>query len=233
MDGARERQPGGDACAVLAARRSTRGFLPRAVHRETVEAILTDARRAPSGANLQPGRFIALTGAPLRALSGALGKAIAEGRPQVAEYSYFPTPMPPELKARQRATGYALYEALGIERRDLDGRRAQFEMNYRFFDAPVGIVVTVDRAMGKGCYMDLGMALMALLTSAQARGLNTCGLGALAHHGDVVHEALALPERELVVCGIALGHGDPDHPANRLRTTREPIEVFAELRGFS
>ncbi|SIO05103.1 nitroreductase [Vannielia litorea] len=217
---------------ALAQRRSVRGFLPDPVARSTVEAILTDARRAPSGANLQPGRFIALTGTPLAALSGALAEAIAEGRPQVAEYSYFPKHMPPELKARQRAAGYALYEALGIERRDLDGRRRQFDRNYRFFDAPVGVIVTIDRGMGKGCFMDLGMAIMALLASAEARGLATCGLGAIAHHGDVVHEALGLPEGELVVCGIALGRADPAHPANAVRTAREPLEVFTELRGF-
>lgn len=217
---------------ALAQRRSVRGFLPDPLERGTVEAILTDARRAPSGANLQPGRFIALTGAPLRALSAKLAEAIAEGRPQVAEYSYFPKKMPPDLKARQRAAGYALYEALGIEKRDLEGRRRQFDLNYRFFDAPVGIVVTIDREMGKGCFMDLGMAIMALLASAEGRGLATCGLGAIAHYGDVVHEALALPERELVVCGIALGRADPVHPANAVRTAREPLEVFAELRGF-
>lgn len=217
---------------ALAQRRSVRGFLPDMVERSTVEAILTDARRAPSGANLQPGRFVALTGAPLRALSEALAEAIAEGRPQVAEYSYFPKKMPPELKARQRAAGYALYEALGIEKRDLEGRRRQFDLNYRFFDAPVGIIVTIDRDMGKGCFMDLGMAIMALLASAEARGLASCGLGAIAHYGDVAHEALGLPEEELVVCGIALGRADPAHPANGVRTEREPLEVFAELRGF-
>ncbi|MFY0635965.1 MAG: nitroreductase [Vannielia sp.] len=217
---------------ALAQRRSVRGFLPEPVTRDTVEAILTDARRAPSGANLQPGRFVALTGSPLKALSDALAEAIADGRPQVAQYSYFPKKMPPELKARQRAAGYALYEALGIEKRDLDGRRRQFDRNYRFFDAPVGIVVTIDKAMGKGCFMDLGMAIMALLASAEGRGLATCGLGALAHYGDVVHEALDLPEDEIVVCGIALGRADTVHPANAVRTAREPLEVFAEMRGF-
>ena len=217
---------------ALAARRSTRGFLPDPVSRKTLEQILTDARRAPSGANLQPGRFVALTGAPLKGLSAALARAIAEGRPQVQEYSYMPKPMTPELKARQRGAGYALYEALGIARRDLEGRRRQFELNYRFFDAPVGIVVTIDRRMGKGCFMDLGMSMMALLVSAEARGLATCGLGALAHYGDVVHEALGLPESELVVCGIALGRRDEAHPANSVRTAREPLDSFTEFRGF-
>lgn len=228
MDGA----PEPALSRLLAARRSTRAFTSRPVPRAAVEAILADARRAPSGANLQPGCFTALTGAPLAALTGALAAAIAEGRPQVAQYSYFPQPLPPHLGARRRAAGHALYAALGIARRDLEGRRRQFDRNYRFFDAPVGIVVSIEAAMGKGCFMDLGMALMALQLSAEARGLATCGIGALAHHADVVHEALGLPDDEIVVCGVALGHADAAHPANTVHTAREPLERYAALRGF-
>jgi nitroreductase len=219
--------------ATLAARRRTiRGFLPDPAPRAVVEDLLTQARTAPSGANLQPGRFIALTDAPLAALVDELMTAIAQNRPQVAEYGYFPEPMPPHLKARQRAAGYALYTALGIARRDLDGRRAQFRHNYRFFDAPVGIVVIIDRAMGPGCYMDLGMAIQTFMLAATARGYATCPIGALASHGDVVHEHLGLPGGELVVCGLALGREDPNAPANRSRTDRAPLDEFAEFRGF-
>lgn len=219
--------------ADLAARRRTvRGFLPDPVPRAVVADLLTQARMAPSGANLQPGRFIALTGAPLAALVDALRAAIAQKRPQVAEYGYFPDPLPPHLKARQRAAGYALYAALGIERRDLDGRRAQFRHNYRFFNAPVGVVVTIDRAMGPGCYMDLGMAIQTFMLAATARDYATCPIGALASYGDLMHEHLALPTGELVVCGIALGREDPDAPANRSRTDRASLDEFGEFRGF-
>ena len=221
------------AFAALAARRRTiRGFLPDPVPRAVVADLLTQARMAPSGANLQPGRFIALTGAPLAALVDALLTAIAQNRPTVAEYGYFPDPLPPHLKARQRAAGYALYAALGIERRDMEGRRAQFRHNYRFFDAPVGIVVTINRAMGPGCYMDLGMAIQTFMLAATAQGYATCPIGALASHGDVVHEHLGLPAGELVVCGIALGREDPTAPANRSRTDRAPLDEFTEFRGF-
>ncbi|MHA6345277.1 nitroreductase [Roseivivax sp. CAU 1761] len=217
---------------LLAARRSVRGFRPDPVPREDVARILRAARSAPSGANLQPGRFHALSGAALDDLRRALAHAIAENRPPVSEYSYFPDPMPPELKARQRAAGFALYEALGIARRDLAGRRAQFEENYRFFAAPVGLVVTIRRDMGAGCYMDLGMALMALMLAAEGAGYATCGIGALARHADVVQAALGIDPGELVVCGMALGRADPDAPANAVRTERAPLEDYATFCGF-
>ena len=217
---------------ALFGRRSVRAFTPEPVSRSDVAELLTAARSAPSGANLQPGRFHALSRAPLAGLTDALAGAISSRRPEVAEYSYFPNPMPAELKARQRAAGYALYRALGIDRRDIAARQAQFERNYRFFDAPVGIVVTIDRTMGKGCYMDLGMALMALLIAAEARGLATCGVGALAKHADVVHDHLDLGLGELVVCGVALGRADVAHPVNQFRTTRAPLADFANFHGF-
>lgn len=221
-----------DLAALLNERRSVRAYLPTPVPKADVTRILKAARQAPSGANLQPGHFVALTGTPFAALQTSLAQAIASKRPQVSEYSYFPDPMPAHLKARQRGAGYGLYATLGVDRRDVVGRRAQFARNYAFFDAPVGIVVTIDRAMGKGCYMDLGMALMSLFLAATARGYATTGIGALAHYGDVVHETLRLPADQLVVCGIALGLADPDAPVNTFRTDRADLADYARFEGF-
>ena len=217
---------------LLASRRSVRKYHATPVPRADVARILTAARRAPSGANLQPGRFHVLCGVPLEGLKSALLDAVAAGRPQVSQFSYFPDPMPPGLKAKQRAAGYALYSALGIERRDLAGRKAQFDQNYRFFDAPVGIVVTIRADMGKGCFMDLGMTLMALFLAAEDMGYGTSGIGALGNYGDLVHATLGLHDDEVVVCGIALGHPDNAAPVNTVRTERDALEEFARFEGF-
>ncbi len=220
--------------ATLArARRSVRAFRPDPVPRDVVADLLQTARTAPSGANLQPGFFTVLTGAPLAGLSAALQSAIDAGRPRVSEYRWFPDPIPPALKARQRAAGYALYAALGIDKRDLAARQTQFNRNYRFFDAPVGIVVSLDRAMGEGGFMDLGMAIQTFQLAAVDAGLATCGIGALASHADVVHEALGLPADQMVICGIALGAEDTAAPANRTRTERAALEEYAAFRGFA
>lgn len=221
-----------DFAALMRRRRSVRAFLPTPIERAVVEDLCRTARMAPSGANLQPGHFHALAGSALGDLVAGLGAALAAGVAPTAEYSYFPDPLPAALKARQRAAGYALYRALGIERRDVAGRRRQFARNYAFFGAPVGIVVTIDRAMGKGCFMDLGMSLMALLLAAEAGGLGAAGIGALASYGPEVHRLLGLPEEEMVVCGVALGWPDPAAPENAVRTEREPLGTFTSFRGF-
>lgn len=213
-------------------RRSTRAFTGARVDRAMLERICRAARAAPSGANLQPGRFHVLTGTALETLKTELAEAHDKGRSHDTEYSYFPAPMSAELKDRQRKAGYALYEALGIGRRDIAGRKAQFARNYDFFGAPVGVVVTIDRAMGKGCFMDLGMAIMSFLLAAEAEGLGATGIGALANYGTVVHGALGLPDKELVVCGIALGYADKHAPVNGFRTERDALETFTSFRGF-
>lgn len=213
-------------------RRSIRAYTQDRVERSVVERICTAARMAPSGANLQPGAFHVLTGSALSALIAELKSASAEGTPIDLEYSYFPKRMSATLKARQRAAGYALYSALGIGRRDLDARRAQFDRNYEFFGAPVGIIVTIDRNMGKGCFMDLGMAMMGFLLAAESEGLGATGIGAIANYGQVAHKHLGLPDDEMVVCGIALGHPDRDVAVNQFRTERAALEEFTSFRGF-
>jgi nitroreductase len=129
-------------------------------------------------------------------------------------------------------TGFALYESQGIARRDVKRRREQFAQNYQFFGAPVGVVVTIDRNMGKGCFMDLGMALMSFLLSAEDHKLGASGIGALANFGPVVHKHLKLPEDEMVVCGIALGVADKAAKINNFRTKRQELNEFTSFRGF-
>jgi nitroreductase len=36
----------------------------------------------------------------------------------------------------------------------------------------------------------------------------------------------------MLFSGMALGYRDENHPINRLRTDRAPLEEFATLRGF-
>lgn len=221
-----------DFVNLLSKRRSIRAFTQDPVDRQTLEKLCHAARCAPSGANLQPGKFHVLTGVALDQLKARLVQALADNTPIDLQYSYFPETMSPQLKDRQRKAGFALYAALGIGRRDVAGRRAQFAKNYEFFDAPVGMVVTIDRDMGKGCFMDLGMSLMAMLLAAQDEGLGTCGIGALANYGAIVHDQLGLAQDELVVCGIALGVPDPDAPVNNFQTERSALDEFATFHGF-
>lgn len=221
-----------DAYEALAqARHSVRAYLPRPVPAALLERLLVAARRAPSGANLQPGRFWAVEGAARARLCAALCQAWRDQLPEAEDYTYFPRPMPLALRKRQVAAAQALYGALGVARGDEQGRAQQFERNFRFFDAPVALVVTIDRDFGAGGFMDLGMCLHGLMLAAEAQGLASCAIGALASYPQIVRDALGLPATELVVCGMALGWEDAQAGVNRTRTEREPLaRYFSVLR---
>lgn len=218
---------------LLLSRHSCRDFLPETVPETVIKKMIALARAAPSSANLQPGKFHALTGEPLGGFVKTLSDISANNPPEPASYSYFPQPMPGELKLRQREAGYALYDALNIQRRDITARKQQFAANYRFFDAPVGIVVTIDKEMGSGCFMDLGMFIMSFLMLAESTGYSSCVIGAFSHYGSAIHRLLSLSADEQVVCGIALGRANRQAPVNQFRTSRIALEDFATFQGFS
>ncbi|MGI4856812.1 MAG: nitroreductase [Janthinobacterium lividum] len=216
---------------ALLTRRSVRRFLNQPLPDGVLEYLLDVARRAPSGANLQPGEFIRVVGDARARLSHALRDAHRAGHQETEDYRYFPEPMPHALRRRQVAAAQALYGALGIAREDRDARARHFERNFDFFDAPVGLLVTIDARLGPGGYMDLGMMLHAMMLAAAAAGLGSCAIGALAHYPRLIRAQLGLPESRHLVCGLALGYADPAAPDNTCRTTRIPVSDFFTTVG--
>jgi nitroreductase len=128
--------------------------------------------------------------------------------------------------------GWDLYGLLGIGRADKEKMHAQHGRNYIFFDAPVGMICTIDRRLAIGSWLDYGMFLQNIAIAARGRGLDTCMQAAFAPYHTLIREVLELPEEELVVCGMALGVADSDAPENRLVTERVPASEFATFRGF-
>ncbi|EJL88227.1 nitroreductase [Herbaspirillum sp. CF444] len=215
---------------LLNRRNSTRGFLDRPLPEGMLAGLLALARRAPSGANLQPGEFTLLEGDARARLSTALVAAFRAGKQEPEDYSYFPQPMPQSLRRRQVAAAKELYGALQTGRDDRAGRDRQFERNFNFFDAPAALLVTIDARMGSGCYMDLGMCLYGLMLAATAQGLGSCAIGALASYPGLIRSTLGLGDEHHIVCGLALGYADPDAPENTVRTERlKPEEFFRTL----
>jgi nitroreductase len=220
-----------NALDLFTQRRSVRAYLPTPVSEDLLGQIMTTARLAPSGANLQPGVFLAVRGAVRQQLCDALAQAWREGRQETEDYDYFPKPMPMTLRRRQVAAAQALYGALGVARDDRAGRDAQFERNFRFFDAPVALIVAIPHDFGAGGYMDLGMTLYGLMLAAQAKGLSTCAIGAMASYPSLIRQHVGLDADTKVVCGMALGYADPDAPVNQTQTTRCALDDYFKVIG--
>lgn len=216
---------------AITSRRSVRAFLPTPVSQGTVAEILEVAARAPSGTNMQPWKAYVVTGKTRQAISEAiLTSGIRAERAVWDEYRYYPTEFFEPYRTRRRAVGFALYGLLGIGRRDTDRMRAQHDRNFVFFDAPVGIIFTIDRRLEKGSWLDYGMFLENIAIAARGRGLHTCPQAAFAPYHRQIRPILDIPDEELVICGMALGYEDETKPENRLRTEREPLSEWAVFR---
>ncbi len=217
---------------AITSRRSIRAFLPKPVPRETVEAILQVAARAPSGTNTQPWKVYVLTGEAKTALSRAVRAAFddpAQRAGHAEEYAYYPTQWESPYIDRRRKVGWDLYSLLGIGKADKARMHEQHGRNYEFFDAPVGMMFTIDRVMQQGSWLDYGMFLQNVMVAARARGLDTCPQAAFTQFHRVIREQLQLPDQEMVVCGMSLGWADPDAVENTLVTEREPVAGFARF----
>jgi len=221
--------------AAIASRRAVRAFLPTPVPRQTIEDILAVASRAPSGTNTQPWKVTVLTGAAKEALSRRLLAAhdanAAAGSPgaEGTEYQYYPTEWVSPYIERRRKIGWDMYGLLGIAKTDKAGMHAQFGRNYRFFDAPVGMIFTIDRILNQGSWLDYGMFLENIMVAARGRGLDTCPQVAFLDFHRIIAEHLALPASEMMVCGMSLGYADDSGAVNRLVTEREPVSAFARF----
>ena len=217
---------------VIYERHSVRAFLPKSVDREDVEAILSVAARAPSGTNTQPWQVYVLTGAAKDALSDEIvatfndPDALAQHH---EEYDYYPSTWVDPYLARRRKVGFDLYGLLGLGRDNQAGMKAQHARNYRFFDAPVGLIFTMDRVMGQGSLLDYGMFMQNVMLAARARGLDTCPQAAFNQFHRIISQRLNLPASQKVVCAMALGYADMDKIENRLETERVPVSEFAHF----
>ncbi len=223
-----------DVRDAVASRFSCRAFLPTPVPLAVVRDILDRAARAPSGGNLQPWRVDALAGTPLATLKAILRAREAElPRGEGTEYAIYPPELKQPYLGRHHEVARLLYGALGIPRQDRPARIAQYARNFQFFDAPVGLFVSIDRSLGPPQWSDLGGFIQTVLLLARAFGLHGCAQEAWTHWHKTVPPFLDLPADHILFCGIALGFADETAAVNRWRAPREGVDAFATFRGFA
>jgi nitroreductase len=225
-----------DAASVdtaILSRFSARAYLPQAVDRQVLEEVLQVAARAPSGTNTQPWKVYVLQGAKrdeLVAKTCAAHDAISANPALAAEYAevydYYPEKWVSPYIDRRRECGFGLYGVLGIGKGDKDRMHAQHQQNFRFFEAPVGLIFTIDKVMGRGSLLDYGMFLQSIMLAARARGLHTCPQAAWNNFSKIILPHVGAGENEMVVCGMALGYADESALVNTFQTTRVKAQDF-------
>lgn len=209
---------------------STRAFLDRPVSPADIRDILDIARWSPSGGNLQPWRVRVVTGAGRDRLVETVRKAIAENPlGDEAEIAIYPPKLADPWRTRRFEVGEAMYALLGVPREDKPARLKWLLNNYDFFGAPAGLFFSLDRRFDKGQWAHLGMFMQTIALVAAEKGLATCMQEAWAARAKTVSAFLGLGEEEQLYCGMALGYADPGAKVNELRSSRAPVEEFADF----
>jgi nitroreductase len=219
--------------AAITSRMAVRAFKPQAVPRQTIVDVLQVASRAPSGTNTQPWKVYVLQGASrdrlverVCATFDAIRANPALAADYQEQYDYYPTQWFSPYIDRRRENGWGLYGLLDITKADRDKMHVQMQRNFRFFDAPVGFMFTVERGMGRGSLLDYGTFLQNIMVAARGRGLSTCPQQAWNMFNKIILPHVGAGEQEMLVCGMALGYADETAVVNTFHTPRVPVEEF-------
>lgn len=218
-----------DFAELVHGRYSCRAYRPDEVPEADQDRMFALAQQTPSWCNTQPWQVHVLSGEATRRFSKSLTEHVLS-HPQSSDF-----PMPEHYSGvyadRRRASGYALYESVGIERSDREARGMQALLNYSFFGAPHVAVITTDREQGVYGAIDCGGYVAVLTLAARSLGIATVPQAAIAMYSDHVREFLALPDERAVVCAVSFGYADEEHPVNSYRTERASLdEVLVRLR---
>ncbi len=218
---------------AISSRMSVRAFTPRPVEKTLVTHLLDVASRAPSGTNTQPWKVYVLQGASRDTLVDKVCAAhdAVRADPSLAAqyveaYDYYPEKWVSPYIDRRRENGWGLYGLLGIGKGDKDQMHAQHQRNYRFFDAPVGLMFTIDRVLGRGSMLDYGMFIQSIMVAARGHGLATCPQAAWNGFANIILPHVGAGPDEMLVCGMALGYADEAAPVNAFQTPRVPVQDF-------
>ena len=218
---------------VINGRRSTRGFLEKPVPMEVLKEVIELAVRAPSSMNTQPWHFHIVTGEVLDNIRRENTKRNVEGVPPSREIK---SPLGYEGKHRERQIEIAiqLFQEMGIERDDKEGRQDWVLRGFRQFDAPVAIIVTFDEELKEDdiSKFDCGAAVNGLVNAGWSKGLGAVINSQGIMQSPVVREYAKIPDNQIIMICVAMGYPDEEFPANKVISKRRPIEEVATFHGF-
>jgi hypothetical protein len=224
---------GSDLETIVFERRSIRGYSTQPVPREVIEDVIRIAQRAPSSMNTQPWHFHVLTGEPLeRVRRGNTEKMVsgsAVDREITLNHGYEGA-----HRDRQVEIAVQLFEAMGIARDDKARRQDWVMRGFRQFDAPVSVVITVDKELANDtiAHFDCGAVTYGLVLAAWSKGLGTVINGQGIMQSSVVRENANIPGDQVIMTCVAMGYPDEDFVANHVQSRRAPGDAVASFIGF-
>lgn len=216
---------------VLRKRKSVRQFTRQPVPRALIEDILQLSALSPSGTNIQPWKVHVVMGEKRDELvAEVLAHRETNPEDKVAEFPRSSKRKEPYI-GRMRKLGKDMYTLLEIPKGDAQANWDQWGRNYMFFDAPVGLVFTIDKDLDAMSFLDIGMFMQTIMLVAAAKGLATCSQGAWNQFHTATRRVLNIPDEDYIICGMSLGYEDTNAAVNKLVAEREPLSAFATFHG--
>lgn len=214
-----------DLLKGIAERKSIRNYKPKAVPKDILRNVLEIGGQSPSAVNSQPWEFVVLTGDALEKIKQGNIEALRSGTAPNPEFNLGELPRETVFFQRQRDLGMEIFRLMDIAREDREKRAAWMERGFRYFDAPAAILITLDRVLTEdGPYLDIGAVMQTICLAALEFGLGTCIEDQGALYPDVIRQHVDIPESKQIVITIAIGYPDDDFAANKLKSTRVPID---------
>ncbi len=222
-----------DVVEAIRKRKSIRDFKPGPIPKKTISDILEIACRAPSGVNAQPWEFAVLARDVLDNIGRLNVELFKSNEPFKPEFAGEPFPRDSVYRQRQVKLGAALFELMEIPREDKKKRAQWIERGFRFFDAPAVIIILVDRLLDlKGALIDIGALLQNICLAALEYDLGTCIADQGIQYPMATRKFTDIPESKLILMTVAIGYPNWNFPANKLESTREPVENLTTWYGF-
>ena len=214
-------------------RKSIRGYKPDPVSRNVLTRVLEAACRAPSAMNTQPWEFVVVGGDVLKGLRAEIVDKLNRKEPMHPDHEVVSWSNDSVYRGRQVELAKKIFERMDIRREDQAKRAAWLERGFRFFDAPVAILLLTDRSLSDvGPLLDLGAAMQTVCLAALHFGLGTCVEDQGVLYPEVLREKLKIPENKKIIIAIAVGYPDWDFPANALASGRESLDTNTRWMGF-
>lgn len=212
--------------ALVRRRRSVRAFRADPVDPALIARAVEIAAATPSSCNTQPWRLHIASGAALDRLRSALVAAVRGGAPRQPEVEYA-IDYQGEMRARQIDAAVRLFAAQGVERHDLEARRASMLRNYEFFGAPHAAFLFMPADGGVREAADCSKFAMTFMLALTAAGVGSCPQGSLSDFPAVVRGALAVDEPGRLMLGISFGYADDADPTAQVRPPRRDLADIA------
>ena len=219
-----------DVKKAITSRRSVRKFLSTEISKDVIEDTLTVSARAPSGSNILPWNVHVLLGESKSKVCKASCDAFYDPKIEKKnERIHYMEDFREPYLARRRKVGWDLYALLNIKKGDYEKTKSFHVQNFNFFNAPVGLIFTIEKDLGWMSWLDYGMFIQNICVAARAYGLDTCPQAAWGQMHKVISPILNIEDGHIIHCGMSLGYEDKNADVNKLKTVREDLNTFTQF----